>query len=90
MDIGERAEKWAREHTQANDLSDFGPGIEEELIAAYLAGSQQTQADYASYSVPVQTWPGAEPALTAAEQNMKNWRDSYGWESREYPRPDPR
>jgi hypothetical protein len=46
MDIEDRAERWAREHTQANDLSDFGPGIEEELITAYLAGSAQTQADY--------------------------------------------
>lgn len=49
MDIEERAEKWAREHAATHDLSDYGPGIEEELIAAYLAGSAQTQADYAEH-----------------------------------------
>lgn len=48
MNIEDRAEKWARERTQQNDLSDFGPGVEEELMAAYLAGSAQTQADYSA------------------------------------------
>lgn len=45
----ERAEKWAREYAQTKDLSDFGPGIEEALTSAYLAGSAQTQYDYAGY-----------------------------------------
>jgi len=36
------------------------------------------------------SWARTEPILSAAEQNMKNWRDSYGWESREYPHPNPR
>jgi len=49
MDIEERAEKWAREHAAENDLSDFGPGIEEELVKAYLAGSAQTQKDYVAH-----------------------------------------
>lgn len=49
MTIEERAEKWAREHARDNDLTDFGPGIQEELITAYLAGSSQTQADYAKH-----------------------------------------
>lgn len=49
MDIEERAERWARKHAQENDLSDYGPGIEEELIAAYLAGSAQTQRDYVAH-----------------------------------------
>lgn len=49
MDIEERAEKWAREHARDNDLTDFGPGIQEELVKAYLAGSGQTQADYSKY-----------------------------------------
>jgi hypothetical protein len=55
MDIEDRAERWAREHAAETDLTDFGPGIHEELVAAYLAGSAQTQRDYANYSVPVQT-----------------------------------
>jgi hypothetical protein len=49
MDIEDRAERWAREHEQQNDLSDFGPGVTEHLIAAYLAGSAQTQADYTKH-----------------------------------------
>ena len=44
MDIEERAEKWAREYAPI-------PGAEfngHDLVAAYLAGSAQTQADYAA------------------------------------------
>lgn len=42
MDIEERAEKWAEDHTGCQA---------EKLIAveAYLAGSAQTQADYSGH-----------------------------------------
>lgn len=49
MDIEDRAAKWAREYARDNDLSDFGPGIEDTLITAYLAGSAQAQSDYAQH-----------------------------------------
>lgn len=45
MDIEGRAEKWAREY--ARDHGTFTPDFgEDDLMAAYLAGSAQTQADY--------------------------------------------
>jgi hypothetical protein len=63
MDIDERAEKWAREYLGMCDCP-----RRQDLIAAYLAGSAQTQADYAKhYATAV--------AVSPAEQNMNNWRD---------------
>jgi hypothetical protein len=46
MDIEDRAAKWARDYAreQGTYTPDFG---EDDLIAAYLAGSAQTQRDYA-------------------------------------------
>ena len=46
-DIEERAEKWAREYDREHydEIQGYG---EADLIAAYLAGSAQTQADYAA------------------------------------------
>jgi hypothetical protein len=46
-DIEERAEKWAREHAEEQD-SDQLRWLEPHLVAAYLAGSAQTQADYSA------------------------------------------
>lgn len=66
MDIEERAEKWAREYlAQVNDLLPSPPGRgpilkSADLIAAYLAGSAQTQADYTA------AIPGAQD---------EGWRD---------------
>jgi hypothetical protein len=56
MDIEDRAERWAREFlAEVNDVPwppGRGPLLNSEaLIAAYLAGSAQTQADY-SHSDP--------------------------------------
>ena len=48
-DIEERAEEWASDYEMNNDLTDFGPGIAEVLVIAYLAGSAQTQRDYVAY-----------------------------------------
>lgn len=47
-DIEERAEKWARDYgrEQGTSTPDFGA---DDLIAAYLAGSAQTQADYVAH-----------------------------------------
>jgi hypothetical protein len=45
MDIEERAGKWFG--TEHGDHE--GPFCKEEMLAAYLAGSAQTQADYAGY-----------------------------------------
>lgn len=50
MDIEERAKEWAEQY-----IGEFDPHIETQnalklnLIDAYLAGSAQTQADYASH-----------------------------------------
>lgn len=44
MDIEERAGKWAREYK--SEYSDVEGFAEADLIAAYLAGSAQTQRDY--------------------------------------------
>jgi hypothetical protein len=52
VDIEERAEKWAdtwiaeNDHGNVDCLCDAKP----DLIAAYLAGSAQTQADYTAGS----------------------------------------
>lgn len=48
-DIEERAEEWARERI-AGSL-----GVD-DLIAAYLAGSEQTRADYAAHEQNMQNW----------------------------------
>lgn len=46
MDIEERAEKWAKIYlTEDHDDKTH----EEDLVAAYLAGSQQTQKDYLAH-----------------------------------------
>ena len=45
MDIEDRAAKWAREYDPGDDTDPYG-FTEQDLIAAYLAGSAQTQADY--------------------------------------------
>lgn len=49
MDIEDRAERWARELANERDLSDYGPGIHEELVEAYLAGAGQAQRDYVQH-----------------------------------------
>jgi hypothetical protein len=49
MDIEERAERWARNYSAEHDSADVeGFGIE-DLMAAFLAGSSQGQADYSKY-----------------------------------------
>jgi hypothetical protein len=48
MDIEERAEKWAREYAREHAYGVVGFS-EADLIAAYLAGSAQTQADYVEH-----------------------------------------
>jgi hypothetical protein len=46
-DIEERAEKWVTQYEeQAEDHEDT---FHEALVRAYLAGSSQTQSDYARY-----------------------------------------
>lgn len=47
-DIEERAEKWAREHAKEQD-SELLSWLEPHLVAAYLAGSAQTQKDYVAH-----------------------------------------
>lgn len=74
MDIDDRAEKWADAHSvDVQRLEEF---FREDLVAAYLAGSAQTQRDYTAHY--------------AAERNMRNWHDVAEREIREYPQPGPR
>lgn len=49
MDIEERAEKWAREYVIGNGLWTLYEDRVQALIAAYLAGVSQTQADYSAH-----------------------------------------
>jgi len=46
MTIEERAEKWAREYAREMGGGEF---TEQDLVGAYLAGSEQTQKDYVAY-----------------------------------------
>ncbi|HEY6018467.1 MAG TPA: hypothetical protein VIY48_00770 [Candidatus Paceibacterota bacterium] len=49
MDIEDRAAKWADSHIETSDHpADCLHDARQDLIAAYLAGSAQTQADYAA------------------------------------------
>lgn len=48
-DIEERADKWADEHIRDNDMPEYYEAWKESLIAAYLAGSAQTQKDYGEH-----------------------------------------
>lgn len=47
--IEERAEKWAREYEEQANLPAYTGFATEDLIAAYLAGSAQTQRDYVAH-----------------------------------------
>jgi hypothetical protein len=47
MDIEDRAERWAREYSDGHKSADVEGFSVDDLIAAYLAGSAQTQKDYA-------------------------------------------
>lgn len=47
MDIEDRAAKWAREYSDNHKSADVEGYSIEDLIVAYLAGSAQTQKDYA-------------------------------------------
>jgi len=46
MDIEERAGKWATEKLASERADSYVQDIHPWLVAAYLAGSVQTQADY--------------------------------------------
>lgn len=48
--IEERAEKWAHEYMVSETVRDDLTSYEQDLIAAYLAGSAQTQADYSAWA----------------------------------------
>ena len=48
-DIEERAEKWAEDYIRDNDMPEWYGAWKDSLIAAYLAGSAQTQEDYVQY-----------------------------------------
>ena len=49
MDIEERAEKWAKEYEAEKRLPSWTGFDVADLIAAYLAGSAQTQRDYVAH-----------------------------------------
>lgn len=50
MDIEDRAEKWAADYCQERyGVSEPTGMSQEDLIAAYLAGSAQTQKDYVAH-----------------------------------------
>jgi hypothetical protein len=48
-DIEERAEKWAREKLAEEHADSYLEGVFPWLVAAYLAGSAQTQKDYTAH-----------------------------------------
>jgi hypothetical protein len=48
-DIEDRANKWAEEYISHWDMPESYDKWKDSLIAAYLAGSSQTQADYVAH-----------------------------------------